>query len=148
MKHKVRQGSEDYFVCDTHECYRDHGKALQLQNPQDKSSNFTAKISFQLPPQRASGAMSINIWGHDQAHEPGVYDFMINLRLHYKESVKQISVDHAPRKVRGRNGTSIRCFIIVLDPCLTVCMQFCSNNADCPSGSYCLNDPTKAPIPG
>ena len=122
MKHKVRQGSEDYFVCDTHECYRDHGKALQLQNPQDKSSNFTAKISFQLPPQRASGAMSINIWGHDQAHEPGVYDFMINLRLHYKESVQQISVDHDPRKVRDRNGTSTRCFIIVLNPRLTVCM--------------------------
>ena len=99
-----------------------HDKVLQLQNPQDKSSNFTAKISFQLPPQRASGAMSINIWGHDQAHEPGVYDFMINLRLHYKESVQQISVDHAPRKVRGRKGTSVRRFIIVLNTRLTVCM--------------------------
>ena len=46
VKHKVQQGSLDYFVCDTHQCFRDHGKALQLQYPEDKDSNFTAKISF------------------------------------------------------------------------------------------------------
>ena len=100
VKHKVQQGSLDYFVCDTHQCFRDHGKALQLQHPEDKDSNFTAKISFQLPPQRVSGSMSVNIWGQDQAHEPGIYDFVINLRIQYKQYNEEKSpVAHPPRKV-------------------------------------------------
>ena len=100
VQHKVLQGSEDYFVCDTHQCYREQGKALHIKNVEDKSSNFTATIQFQLPPERVSGAMSINIWGQDQAHEPGVYDFMINLRLHYDENLQKIFVNHLPRKVK------------------------------------------------
>lgn len=123
IKRKVKQGSLDYFDCDTHQCFRDRGKSLFLQHPEDKNSNFTAKITFELPPERVSGVMSINIWGHDQVHEPGVYDFVLNMRLHYKTTLQQqITVKHDPRK-------------------------FCSVNADCPPGSYCLNDNTKKPIP-
>ena len=47
---------------------------------------------------------------------------MINLRLQYNENLQKISVERLPRK-------------------------FCSVDADCPSGSYCLNDSTKTPIP-